>query len=104
MRKLLPAILATLVIGVGGAVAQTGSPGSPTSRPSAMPPGSAAGQPGTILSERDIRMKLETDGYSSVSNLKREGNKYSAMATKDGRKVRLSVDARTGAVQPNAVQ
>lgn len=104
MRKLLPAILATLVIGVGGAVAQTGSPSSPTSRPSATPLGSAPGQSGTILSERDIRMKLETDGYSSVSNLKREGNKYSAMATKDGRNVRLSVDARTGAVQPNAVQ
>lgn len=99
MRKLLPAILATLVIGVGGAFAQSGS----MNRPSVTPQGSAPGQSGTILSERDIRMKLEVDGYSSVSDLKREGNKYSATATKDGRKVDLSIDARTGAVQPNAL-
>ena len=104
MRKLLPAILATLVIGIGGAAAQAGSQTSPTSRPSATPHGSAPGQTGTMLSERDIREKLQVDGYSSVSDLKREGNKYSAMATKDGRKVRLSVDARTGAVQPNALR
>lgn len=104
MQKLLPAILATLAIGIGGAMAQTGSQTSPTNRPSATPLGSAPGQSGTILSERDIREKLQVDGYSGVSDLKREGNKYSAMATKDGRKVRLSVDARTGAVQPNALQ
>lgn len=104
MRNLLPAILATLVIGIGGAVAQTGSQTGPMSRPSTTPLGSAPGQSGTILSERDVRMKLEVDGYSSVSDLKREGNKYSAMATKDGRKVSLSVDARTGAVQPNALR
>jgi hypothetical protein len=104
MRKLLPAILATLVIGIGGAIAQTTSPSGPMNRPTATPQGAAPGQSGTILSERDIRMKLQADGYANVSDLKREGNKYSAMAMKDGRKVSLSVDARTGAVQPNALQ
>ena len=103
MRRLLPALLATLAIGAGAADAQTGSQSGPMTRPSATPQG-ATGQSGTILSESDVRTKLRAEGYSSISDLKREGNKYSARATKDGRQMSLSIDARTGAVQPNAAQ
>lgn len=90
MRKTLPAVLAMLVIGIGAAAAQ--------------PRGTAPGQPGTVFSESEIREKLLVEGYSNVSVLKREGNKYSADAVKDGRKVSLSIDARTGEAQPVTVR
>jgi hypothetical protein len=101
---MLPAVLATLVIGIGAAAAQTSSQSGPLSRPTSTPQGTAPGQSGTIFSETDIREKLLVDGYSNVSGLKREGNKYSADAMKDGRKVSLSIDARTGEVQPVTVR
>jgi hypothetical protein len=50
------------------------------------------------MSERDVREKLIADGYSDVGSLKREGNIYSTDATKNGRKVSLSIDARSGKV------
>jgi hypothetical protein len=97
VRKLLTVLLATAAIGIGAAAAQSNSSG-PLSRPSATPGGAAAGQAGTILSERDVREKLIADGYSNVGSLKREGNIYSTDATKNGRKVGLSIDARSGKV------
>jgi len=96
MRKLLSVLLATAAIGIGGAAAQTNS--GPMSRPSATPQGVAPGQAGKVLSERDVREKLLAEGYTDVGSLKREGNIYSTEATKNGRKVGLSIDARSGKV------
>ena len=97
MQKFLSVLLATAAIGIGAAAAQTGSSG-PMSRPSATPQGAAPGQSGTILSERDVIEKLTAEGYNNVGNLKREGNIYSTDAMKNGRKVSLSIDARSGKV------
>jgi hypothetical protein len=97
MRTLLSVLVATAAIGIGAAAAQT-SPSGPMSRPSATPQGAAPGQSGTILSESDVRAKLMTEGYSDVGSLKREGNIYSTDAVKDGRRVGLSIDARSGKV------
>jgi hypothetical protein len=100
MQRLLSVLCTMALIGVGAAAAQTGSSG-PMSRPTSTPQGAAPGQSGTILSETDVRTKLSADGYTNISGLKREGNRYSADAMKNGRKVSLSIDARTGAVQSN---
>ena len=97
MRTLLSVLLATAAIGIGAAAAQSNQSG-PMSRPSATPQGAAPGQSGTILSERDVREKLIADGYTDVGSLKREGNIYSTEAMKNGRKVGLSIDARSGKV------
>lgn len=97
MRTLLSVLVATAAIGIGAAAAQT-SPSGPMSRPSATPQGAAPGQSGTILSESDVRQKLLAQGYSDVGSLKREGNIYSTEAVKNGRKVSLSIDARSGKV------
>jgi hypothetical protein len=97
MRKILTVLLATAAIGIGAAAAQNSSSG-PLSRPSSTPGGAAAGQSGTILSERDVREKLMAEGYSDIGSLKREGNIYSTDAMKGGRKVGLSIDARSGKI------
>jgi Peptidase propeptide and YPEB domain len=102
MRKLIAAAAFTLALG-GVALAQTGQSG-PMTRPSSTPQGAAPGQSGTILSESDVHSKLQADGYSNVSGLKREGNKYSAKAMKDGREVSLSIDARNGKVEPSTMR
>ena len=96
MQKMLSVLCAAAVIGIGTAAAQTSGP---MSRPTSTPQGVAPGQSGTILSEGDVREKLTAEGYTSVSSLKREGNIYSADAMKDGRKVSLSIDARSGKVE-----
>lgn len=101
MQRMLSILCAVALIGVGAAAAQTNSQSGPMSRPSSTPQGVAPGQSGTILSETDVRTKLSADGYTNVSGLKREGNRYSADAMKNGRKVSVSIDARTGAVQSN---
>lgn len=99
MRKILPAVLAALVIGIGAAAAQTGSQGGPVVRPTWPNPPLPSGQGGVIMmAPSDVREKLEAEGYSNVSDLSREGNLYTAIATKDGGKKRLTVDARSGEV------
>jgi hypothetical protein len=96
MQKTLSVLCAAALIGIGAAAAQTSGP---MSRPTSTPQGVAPGQPGTILSEVDVREKLTADGYTNISSLKREGNIYSADAMKDGRKFTLSIDARSGKVE-----
>jgi hypothetical protein len=96
MRKILSILCATALLGVGAAAAQSQS--GPMSRPTSTPQGAAPGQSGTILSEPDVRAKLTADGYTNIGSLKREGNIYSTDAMKNGRKVTLSIDARSGKV------
>lgn len=106
MRKVIPALVAALALGsVGIAAAQTsGSQSGPMNRPMSTPQGGAAGQSGTILTENDVRTKLQMEGYTNISDLKREGNIYSAKAMKNGRMVSLNVDARNGKVQSSGMQ
>ncbi len=98
MKLLIAAAAFSLALG-GAAMAQTGSQSGPMTRPSATPQGTAPGQSGTILSENDIRTKLQAEGYSNISGLKREGNMYSAKGMKDGRAVDLTIDARNGKIR-----
>jgi hypothetical protein len=95
MRKLLSVLLAVTALGIGTVAAQSSDP---MSRPSTTPQGVAPGQPGTILSEADVREKLLAEGYTDVGSLKREGNIYMTDAMKNGSKVNLSVDARNGKI------
>ncbi|HEX2115013.1 MAG TPA: hypothetical protein VHM01_11465 [Alphaproteobacteria bacterium] len=104
MHRTLSVFCAAALIGIGAAAAQTSPQSGPMSRPTSTPQGAAPGQSGTILSEVDVREKLTADGYTNIGSLKREGNRYSANAMKDGRQVSLSIDARTGAVQSNTVR
>jgi hypothetical protein len=97
MRKLLSVLLAVTALGIGTAAAQSSS--GPTSQPTmSTPQGAAAGQPGTILTEADVREKLLAEGYTDVGSVTREGNIYMTDATKNGSKVNLSVDARNGKI------
>jgi hypothetical protein len=96
MRKLLPVLLAVAALGAGTALAQSSS--GPMSRPTSTPQGAATGQSGTILSEGDVREKLLAEGYTDVGSLKREGNIYTTDAMKNGSKVSLAIDARSGKI------
>jgi hypothetical protein len=99
MRKILPAVLAALVVGTGAAAAQTSPQGGPVVRPNWEAPHLPTGQGGVItMNEDDVRTKLAAEGYTNISNLRREGNIYNAMAVKDRSNKRLSIDARSGAV------
>ena len=73
--------------------------------------GSTAGQPGTTsgasstggsmprMDESQVKSLLQTQGYSDVSNVKRDGDRFELQAKKDGKVQRLEVDARTGSVK-----
>jgi hypothetical protein len=46
-----------------------------------------------------IKSKLEAAGYTKVQDVKKEGDYFHAWATaKDGKRVSLEVDAKTGAI------
>jgi hypothetical protein len=96
MRAMLPAVL--VAIGIGTAGAQTGSQSGAVVRPNPAPETTWPIDAGPIMSASDVREKLPAESYSTVSDLKREGNVYTAIATKNGQRMRLSVDAQTGAV------
>ncbi len=71
-----------------------GSDGTP---PAAKSP--AIPSAGHVLNEDQIRQKLQEEGYSEVTELRLQGPSYEAKATKDGRNVNLTVDARTGSIR-----
>ena len=52
------------------------------------------------LTAAQVKSRLEAAGYTNVQNVKKEGDHFDAMATKDGKRVALDVDARTGAITP----
>lgn len=54
---------------------------------------------GPALSEDEIRQRLEKDGYSSITEIRRQGPSYEAKAVRDGKPVNLTIDARTGSVR-----
>jgi hypothetical protein len=59
-------------------------------------PAGAAGE----LTKDQVKAKIEAAGYTNVSDIRREEDHFDAKATKDGKKVALDVDAKTGAVTP----
>ena len=52
----------------------------------------------TQLRENQVRNMLEEEGWSSVSNIERNGNVFLAEAERNGTKYEVSVDARTGTI------
>jgi uncharacterized membrane protein YkoI len=62
-------------------------------------PSQTVPQPGQVLSEDEIRAKLREEGYLEVTELSLQGPSYEAKAVKDGRRVNLTVDARTGSIR-----
>jgi len=102
MTKFMPAILAEATLALGSAAfAQTSTapattPGATQSKPNATAPSGAPS--GKTLSEAEARQELQKQGYGNVGDVKRKGNMYEAHAMKDGKRVSLDVDARTGQV------
>jgi hypothetical protein len=92
MRKILPVALVALVIGTGAVAAQTGTWAPPAPD---LPVG-AGGE--AALSPEDVRVKLEAQGYTNVSDVSREGEIYNAYAVKDGTNKRLRIDGRDGKI------
>jgi len=66
----------------------------PVTSPSANAPSATAPGPQSArLTEQDVKKKLEGAGYSSVTDVKPDKNGYTAMATKNGKKVKVDIDA-----------
>jgi hypothetical protein len=76
------------------------APTTPGTAPSssATTPGSTAGSGSTMMTEADVRQKLEQEGYSQISDLKKDKDGYTAKGMKGGKQVTLGVDA-TGKVE-----
>lgn len=95
------ALFAACVAGIlaTSALAQTAPSGAPdTGRsPDAATP--VLPKPGHVLSEGEIKAKLQEEGYTEVTELQLQGPSYEAKALKDGRKYNLTVDARTGNIR-----
>jgi hypothetical protein len=53
------------------------------------------------LTAAQVKSRLEAAGYINVQDVKKEGDHFDAWATaKDGKRVSLDVDAKTGAITP----
>jgi hypothetical protein len=53
------------------------------------------------LTAAQVKSRLEAAGYTNVQNVKKEGDHFDAKATaRDGKRVSLDVDAKTGAITP----
>ena len=67
-----------------------------------MTTGSASSElKGPITSEGQLKQGLQANGYSDVSDVKHEGNYYTATAKHSGQNVKLRVDASSGMVTQN---
>jgi hypothetical protein len=91
-----------------GTTSRTGStmstsPGTPSSMGSHNGSGTMSGSPTStrhvITSEADVRQQLQSEGYSDITNVTREGDHYTANAIRNGsQSVKLRVDANNGMV------
>ena len=52
------------------------------------------------LTPDQVKARLEAAGYSNVQIVRREGSHFDAVGTKDGKRVSLDVDGKTGAISP----
>jgi cytochrome c556 len=60
-----------------------------------------AGQTGAAddeLTADQVKAKIEAAGFTNVSDIRREEDHFDAKAMKDGKKVILEVDAKTGTI------
>jgi cytochrome c556 len=60
-----------------------------------------AGQAGAAedeLTVDQVKAKIEAAGFTNVSDIRREEDHFDAKAMKDGKKVILEVDAKTGSI------
>ena len=80
-----------------------GTPGSPTPQSQRSPSSTqmnTGATTGAIATQADAKKQLEAQGYTAVRNLKQDNSKnWHAKATKDGKSVDVSLDAR-GNVMP----
>jgi hypothetical protein len=75
------------------------SPSTSTEAPNTSATGSSGSSSGAMkLSEQDVRKKVESEGYTNVSDIKQDRNGYTAKAMKGGKEVTLDVD-NTGKVE-----
>jgi Peptidase propeptide and YPEB domain len=105
MSKFIPALLAAATIGLGSAAyAQTGAAPSPTPKAESVQPKASPSDSGTrggatkVMTEAELRQELQRQGYSNVSDVRKKGDGFEAKAMKDGKRVSLDVDAKTGKV------
>ena len=53
------------------------------------------------LTAAQVKSRLEAAGYTNVQDVKKEGDHFDAMAVaRDGKRVSVDVDAKTGAITP----
>ena len=60
-----------------------------------------AGQAGAAdeeLTVDQVKAKIEAAGFTNVSDIRREEDHFDAKAMKDGMKVTLEIDAKTGSI------
>ncbi len=56
---------------------------------------------GAELTAAEVKRRVEASGYANVQNVKKEGDHFDAWAiAKDGKRVSLHVDAKSGAITP----
>ncbi len=53
------------------------------------------------LSDSDLQAKLQSQGYTGLQDIRRDGNRVHVTASKDGQAVQLTVNSRTGQVVGN---
>ena len=98
------AVAAALALGVSGlALAQTSTtqpskPGTGTTAPSTGAPSTTAGSGSSVMTEADVKQKLEKEGYSQVTDVKKDKDGYTAKAMKGGKQVMLDID-KSGKVE-----
>lgn len=71
---------------------------SPSTGSTAGTSGAAAGS-ASQMTEAEAEAKLEKEGYTQVSGLKKVGDKYEANAMKNGKSVEVEIDPATGMVK-----
>ena len=93
LSRLLVVLAATSAItwGIAQAQAPTPAPAAPTASPTAVEP---------QLTVRDIYDRLEAAGYRQILEIEWDDGRYEAKATNaQGERVKLKVNASTGAVE-----
>lgn len=100
MGKVIPTLVA-VALAFGGLAACSDDSGWFNTRGQGMS-GSSGSSGSVALSPEDVRTRLQNAGYSNVSNLQREGNRYTGTAMRGSQRYSVSVHATTGEIQSAA--
>ena len=99
MMKFLPALAATLALGLAACEGGIGPYSNPTTPPSgAAGVGGAGGTGGTVMGPNDIRERLRAAGFTDVGEMTREGGFYKGTGYRGTQRYAFTVDARTGQI------